>query len=290
MSAFIPRWWWRTCREGVLAFVTAVTVANEVRDMYEKHQWETVAPGTSAMMRTGDVVVIANRWFTLETFGHKFYSWTTKAVMKTAWDDVGLIIEDPGDSTNPHILIVEYDHVVFMPFKEFCDKRQPRGVAVRTLIGPDPAEPPAIPNRSVDDFVTEARSRVPTPYSVVRAAWQTKAERAHYRWAMESSELAFEIRQRMADGGASEQAIARMRDQLIERFSVGEHYAKALGTDHPRPNKSLHNASLVAEGLQHMGLMTKPFPLAFRYTPVDFAWRLPMINVNLSSPKMVFTS
>jgi hypothetical protein len=342
LSAFLPtKRYLRYAREFSLALSCALVAVVEIRDMYERSQWEHVGlQGTTSTVRTGDVVLIANRWFTLPSWRHKFYSLMSKQLMKTTWDDCGIIICDPNDNYKPYILLVEYDRVVMCGLNEFCEHRQPRGVSVRSLVSPDPSKPLKIPHLDrLESWVKEILKRPEegqqqqqqqqqttavsaveegkntnnnnnnssaggaeegkekqqifrqvTPWSVARAAWQTDAERAQYRWAVESSELAFEIKQKRAEDAATEQALGKLTDKLHDRIALQEHYEKALGPEPARPYNKLFNASLVAEALQEAGLLTRPYPFAFRYTPVDFAWRVPLINVNLTQPKMVFTS
>ena len=76
--------------------------------------------------------------------------------MKTAWDDCGLIICDPNDNYRAYILLVEYDRVVMYRFDEFCEHRQPRGIAIRSLMGPDPRVGVKIPHLDrLENFVKD---------------------------------------------------------------------------------------------------------------------------------------
>jgi hypothetical protein len=317
VNSFIPRRYWRVLREGSLALVCAWVVGTEIRDMYERSQWEQVGlQGTTTILKTGDVVLIANRWFTMPTWKQVGYSLFMKGMMKTTWDDCGIIICDPNDNYRPYILIAEYEKVVMCRFDEFCEVRQPRGVAIRSLLSPDPEKGVRIPNMAgLEQHVRELlggseernsqeennnsnnsnkqkeyKGRRTTPWYLISAAWQKDNERAQYRWAIESSELAFEIQQKRATNAATEKALAKLTDQLHDRLAMADHYEQALRPEPEKPYKKLTNASLVTECLQEAGLLTKPFPLPYRYTPVDLAWRIPLINVSLTQPKMVYTS
>lgn len=290
MSSFFSKKFVLYTRTASAAFVCAALAAVTSRDMYEKHQWDTVSPGTTSQLRTGDVILISNRWFTLDSHKHKLYSFMCKLLMKTAWDDCGVVVTDPSDDDEPYILIVEYNKINFQKLRDFCAERKPRGVAVRQILAPSEKDAPAVPAKEVifpfvEDMIA---NRKVTPFSILRASFQNDRERTQYRWAVECSELAFEIRQKRAEDSATEQALGKMTDQLHDRIGMEAHFAKSLGAPPAKPYPKLYNASLVAEVLQEIGLLRTPHPFAYRYTPVDLAWRVPMINVALSDPKMIY--
>jgi hypothetical protein len=275
----MPRWTLShlkyTAKAFSAALVTSCIAVVEVRDMSERAQWDKgVGFGT---YDTGDIVIVSNRWFALPP-KHAFYSFMSKLVMKTTWDDVGVVVTRNGV---PHILIVEYDSVTFEPLQQFVDTRQPRAVAVRKLMSlqPDPAAPAV-----AAEFVTEAKDRTTRPWSALtHGAWNLVRDREHFRWAVEASSQAWKVRTMM---GTSLPA-AIERELLHQTILMEEEKRRKLHKPPRRPTDKVNNASLVAELFQAMKLLPEPAPAAFKYAVTDYAWSLPLINAKLAEPLIV---
>ena len=256
----------------------------ETRDLYERSQWES-AEGLDNY-RTGDVVLISNRWFGLPTWGERIYSLLTKELLKSAWDDVGIIVNPTGD--RPYILKAGYHNVVYMPLADFLNDVQPRGAAVRELSSLQAASH-KVTESDVDAYARSCLERHTTPWSVVWGAVEDGNTTKHYRYAVQASELAWEVRKMMGDGStrdAIEAKKSKLHDSIVMEMDLAAH----IKIEDRRPHRRLFCSSLVAETLQEMKLLPEPVPEAYRYGPQDFAWRLPLINANYGDPVLIFKS
>lgn len=278
---------WLTMKRHVKAVAGAVPLGTlvvvESRDMYERTQW---AEGAGLEeYSTGDVVLIANRWFALPTYSEKLYSFATKLVLKSAWDEVGVIVNSGG---TPHILLSGYHGVKYEPFEQFLGAREPRGCAVRGILTLQDVTQKVSPSE-VDQFVREAVERKPTPWGILSAAWDSNTRSAQYRWAVQASEHAWKIRKMMGDG-STQGAIQGAKSKLHDAIVMERDFAKRLGPGEERPHRVMWNSSLVAEALQMMKLLPEPHPQATAYAPSDFSWKLPLINAKYMDALIVFKS
>jgi hypothetical protein len=267
---------------GISVPLAAVSIV-EVRDLYERGQWE----GASGLdsYRTGDVVLLSHRWYALPTWSEKIYSLTTKLLMKSAWDDVGIIINTSG---KPHILRSGYHGVQYMELADFLGEMKPRGAAIRELSSLQSSSM-KVTDGHMDGFARSNLERRVTPWSVLWGAVEDASHTKHYRYAVQASELAWEVRKMMGDGSTRE-AIDAKRSKLHDSIVMEQELARHIRPEDERPHKRLFNASMVAEALQEMRLLPEPFPEAYRYGPQDFTWRLPLINANYGDPVIVFKS
>lgn len=274
----------RHAKALAIATPGALVTIVEARDLYERSQWEH-ADGLD-QYRTGDVVLISHRWFALPTWSERIYSLMSKVMMRSSWDDVGIIVT--AGTELPHILRSGYDGVTYMPLADFLGQYEPRGCAIRELSSLQ-AHGYKITDADVDNFARAQLERRPTPWSLLWGAVEDSTTTKHYRYAVQASELAWEVRKMMGDGSTRE-AIEVKRGKLHDTILMEQELTKNRAVEDARPHRRLFNASLVAETLQEMHLLPEPFPEAYRYGPQDFAWRLPLINADLGDPVIIFKS
>lgn len=274
----------------------------EVRDMYYRATWNVV-PVDSSSLRTGDVLVIANRWYTLPTYGQMLRSMLTKSVMKCTWDDVGVVVVR---DNVPYIVIADYEGVVDQPLEAFIRSRVPRGVALRKLtVEPGfPAPQPDVANL----FVNEVKKIPTSPWYLFSASWRTGQEHAYYQYVVEFHKLKAQYRSvvRRRRNSQSEQlmvteagtpqkssmAITAMETRLKEMEVMREHLAQQL-TSTPeytgwRQDFKLTSASLVSSFFATFDLMDRELPVVSRFVPQDFAYDLPMRGARLEAPIVIF--
>uniref|UniRef100_A0A7S1LYC1 Uncharacterized protein n=1 Tax=Neobodo designis TaxID=312471 RepID=A0A7S1LYC1_NEODS len=263
---------------------TSIITIVEARDMYERSQWEH-ADGLD-QYRTGDIVMISHRWFALPSWPERIYSLLSKVMMRSSWDDVGIIVSNSNDV--PHILRCGYYGVTYAPLADFLGAYEPRGCAIRELSSLQ-AQRYKVTDADVDAFARAQLERRPTPWSLLWGAVEDSTTTKHYRYAVQASELAWEVRKMMGDG-SSREAIEVKREKLHDTILMEQELTRNRKAEDARPHRRLFNSSLVAECLQEMKLLPEPFPEAYRYGPQDFAWRLPLVNANLGEPVIVFKS
>lgn len=267
---------------GIALPLSAVTIV-EIRDMYERSQWD--APSGLNDYATGDVILISNRWYSLPTWREAFYSLTLKLLMKTAWDDAGIIINTSGE---PNLLHCGYHDVKLMPLSAFLNGRQPRGCAVRRIKSLQNVTH-KVTSSDVDAYARSCLDRRPTPWAILWACWEDSQKANQYRYAVQASELAWEIRKMMGDG-SSHEAIEAKKSKLHDNIVMEMEYGRHVPDDGPRPLRKLFSTSLVAEVLQEMKLLPEPKPSATSYAPADLVWKLPLINATMLDPVVVYSS
>jgi len=291
-------------RASLWAVPTAFMLSTEVKDMYLRATWEVVpVPPTS--YGTGDVIAIANRWYTLPTVTEMIRCLMMKTMLRCSWDDIGVIVVRNGI---PYIVLVENDHVVDMPLEEFVAQRQPRGVAWRKLeVEPGFQQPSA---EIAEVFLNEVKKIEPSPWYVFNASQRTKAEikfyafetefsakKAEYRAAIralnEPSRSVTSLRDRTDIAPKtvvkSRKALEAMEQRLKEMDVMRQHLASlvepSVTTEH---EFKLFSGSLVASFLATFGLLDREIPSVSRYVPQDFTYPLPFKGASLGVPYIVY--
>ena len=254
-------------------------VAIELRDLWQRGTWESDGQVGLNVYNTGDFVLIANRWWALPGYQWKLYSLTSKLLMKTAWDDCGVIVK--GEKGEPHILICEYDRVVCEPLIPYLAERAPRGAAVRTVMSLE--ERPTLGD--LREWIENQKRKTPTPWTMFKvAAYDSTEEAEQYRWAVEASNAAWNYRRKQVDG-ASLQAMEESKQIFLDANLMAEERAKLLS---PHPPNLLFNSSLVAELAQRAKVLVSGSPKSTKYAPPDFAFPLPLLNAKASTPLVVW--
>jgi hypothetical protein len=306
MASVSPHMPWKMkfkmyAKATVLALPTSILVVAEIRDMYYRATWDVVHVD-AAKLQTGDVIVIANRWYTLPHWGQKLRSVLFKSVLKCTWDDVGVVVVRDGV---PHIVMGDYDGVVDQSIESFIQERMPRGVALRKLTV-EPGFP--TPQSSVADMFTNEVKKIPvSPWYLFSASWRTGAEHAYYQYATEFHQLKAQYRSMLrrrgvavnqhmvSDAGTQKKsgmAVSAMEKRLKEMEVMREHLAGRLTSSDSYPNWKrdfkLTNASLVSSFFATFDLMDRELPIVSRYVPQDFAFDLPMRGARLEPPIVIF--
>lgn len=297
-------------RQKIAMYLKATAVAlpltllgiTEVRDMYFRATWEVRAVDASAL-KTGDVLVIANRWYTLPHWGQIARSMLIKSLMKCTWDDVGIIVVRDGV---PHIVLADYADVVDQPLDAFIRERMPRGVALRKL-SVEPGFP--TPQTAVAEIFINEVKKIPTsPWYLFSASWRTGPEHAYYQYVVEFHRLKAQYRsmvRRRHNPQAAEElprdvphpqkstmAMSAMETRLKEMEVMREHLAEKV-TMSPEYTKwkqdfKLSNASLVSSFFATFDLFDRELPVVSRFVPQDFAYDLPMRGARLEPPIVIF--
>lgn len=286
-----------------LALPTSILLITEVRDMYFRATWDVVKVDASKL-QTGDVLVIANRWYTLPGWGQRLRSVLFKSIMKCTWDDVGVVVVRDGV---PHIVLGDYDGVVDQPVDVFIRERMPRGVALRKLTV-EPGFPSPQPNIAAL-FVNEVKKIPPSPWYVLSASWRTGPEHAYYQYVVEFHRLKAQYRSmlRRRSGTPDDQqekqrnsatqtksalAISSTESRLKEMEVMREYLAKRVtdSSDYAvwRSDFKLSNASLVSSFFATFDLLDRELPVVSRYVPQDFAYDMPMRGARLEPPVVIF--
>ena len=245
----------------LLAAASGSFVAIEARDMAQRASWK-VLPVKE--YHTGDILLIANRWYNLSTYGACFNSFLSKYAMKTAFEDVGVVVMK-GDV--PHILFVEDKALEYMPLNEFLETRRPRGVAIRQL---DYVKPELKPTLEISEaFIEEAKKITPEPRYVIKAAHRCVREQRYYNLAVERGQSMSRLEKKSRDHDISPAALKTRleRDKNIELVLKG--YTEEKDFPHFEEFK-LFNGSLVGSFLATFDLLDRELPPPTRYVPVDF--------------------
>lgn len=283
LGAVMPwRVWFKLHTKAVCqAIPMALLIVLEARDNYFRATWQ-VQNIHPEQFHTGDVVAICNRWYTLPTWQHVLYSFLTKTLLKSAWDDVGIIAMDNG---KPNLLYVDFDGTHLVPLDEFIRSRHPRGVAVRRLQLDDGVPPLAT---SVAEVFTEEASKIPVkPWYLFSASLRTGAEHRYYNMAVGMNAQRQLIRS-MFERQQSTAAINHQKEKLRDMEVMRKHLAEFV-----EPTRTFHlfNGSLVASFLAAYGLLDRTIPQPCHYLPQDFACDIPFVGATrLEEPVVFFKS
>lgn len=261
------------------AIPISLIVVVEGRDMYYRSTWQVqdVPPNK---FESGDIIAICNRWYTLPTWSHVLYSILAKVLLKSAWDDVGVIsVRDDG---RPYIVYCDFAGAHETPLDEFLQQRLPRGAALRKLV---PEAGMARPTAAVSDlFMTEVAKLRVRPWYLFSASVRNGQEHKYYEFCTQMNAQRQKIRE-MIDRGQSRQAIHGQQDKLREMDVMRQHMAKFVATD---DSFHLFNGSLVASFLATFGFLDRELPLPSRYVPQDFAHDVPFTGATRLEEPIVF--
>ncbi|EAN76974.1 hypothetical protein, conserved [Trypanosoma brucei brucei TREU927] len=262
------------------ALPISILIVAEGRDMYYRATWEVteLPPGA---FRTGDVIAICNRWYTLPTWGHKLYSVLSKVLLKSSWDDVGVIWVKEGV---PHVFFSDFTGAHVLSLEKFIKDRMPRGIALRRLVVAD-ADAGRKPNAAVASvFAEEVQKLEPHPWYLFSASMRYNREHKHYECVVDMCRQRCKIYQ-MIKSGASNSAINGQKEKLKEMEVMKQHLATFV-----EPDKTfrLFNGSLVASFLATFDLLDRSMPPPSRYVPQDFAHDLPFKCVAALEEPVVF--
>lgn len=272
-------------KAGGLALPTALLIAVEMRDMYQRGQWDS--PRHITTFHDGDILLISNRWWALPTYRQRFYSLWTKTLLKTTWDDLGVIIND-GETGQAMLFIAEPQGVRYVPLTEFLAARDPRGAAVRRIKRAADASMPAPPRQEIVAFVAaQIDKRQVRPWLSIRAAWDIGNFRQQFRWAIEVSMQAVQVRKaRMSHSSAA--MIQAETDRFHEKLALEQAIVDRLPEAGRAVAFETSNAALVAETLAMLHLVPSPLPPPQLYAPTDFSTGVfPLINHEPSDDRPV---
>lgn len=266
----------------VRGFAFAFPFAVELRDNYGRRTW-AVEPLVASQMVTGDIVLVAHRWYTRESFGAMWYSFLCKALSKSSWDSCGVIINETG--FEPHILIQDYKTVTYMPLGTYLETHVPRGVAVRRISRKyvKPVDP-AI----VKKFVEEATAtpQKTNPWYLFRAMMKRPyLANRHFGFACRTSEARM-IYLNKVYGHYSKGAIEDAK-QSWEALQYASDQLAAAAPDPITPQKRTCG-SLTASFLATAGLLPAPKPDVSSFAPADFLLPLPLIDCEVLDSRVIF--
>ncbi|KAK7200893.1 hypothetical protein NESM_000148100 [Novymonas esmeraldas] len=263
------------CQALPLSFLIVV----EARDLFYRATWD-ITPVPPGKFDVGDVVALCNRWYTLPTWSHVLYSWVSKVLLKSSWDDVGVIstVKDG----RPHILYVDFLGVHEQPLDTFLDERRPRGAAVRKLRRDDGVPPPS--PAIAELFRAEAERLPAQPWYLFSASWRSSNEHKYYEFCTGMHEQRCKIRS-MLQRQQSRQAIEAQQTSLREMEVMRQHLVKFV---EPPTQFHLFNGSLVASFFATYGLIDRETPSPSRYVPQDFAHTIPFLGATTLDEPVVF--
>lgn len=263
------------CQAVPLSFLIVV----EARDLYYRATWD-VTPIPPAKFEVGDVVALCNRWYTLPTWGHVLYSWLSKVLLKSCWDDVAVVSSVEGGT--PKILFSDFAGVHEMPLDAFLAERQPRGAAVRRLHR-DVGVPP-LSSSIAGLFTKEVEKLSVEPWYLFSASRRANTEHRYYEFCVSMHEQRCKIRS-MLERRQSRQAIEGQQEALREMDVMRQHFAKFV---EPVSQFHLFNGSLVASFFATFGLLDRDLPSPSRYVPQDFAHTIPFLGATTLEEPVVF--
>lgn len=274
------RVWFRLHGKAIAqALPAAFIVVVEGRDLYLRATWE-VAPTSPTQFNVGDVVLLSNRWYTLPTWKHVFYSFLCKALFKTSWDDVAVIT---GREDNvPYVMYCDFAGAHRLPLSQFLEERRPRGAALRKLDRPV-SEPP-LSHAVASLFEEEVIKIPPKPWHVFSASHRTGDETKLYNTCVAMSEQRRKL-VAMRERKQSQQAVAAQQGKLKEMEPMKEYYAGRVKRE---SEFFLFNGSLVSSFLATFGLLDREMPPPSSYVPQDFAHELPFTGVTTLLEPVVF--
>ncbi|KAG5467045.1 hypothetical protein LSCM1_01225 [Leishmania martiniquensis] len=264
------------------ALPLSLLIVVETRDLYYRATWD-VTPVPPSKFEVGDVVALCNRWYTLPTWGHVLYSWLSKVLLKSCWDDVGII--SSVKNGNPHLLYVDFRGVHEQPLDAFLEERCPRGAALRKLHR-DEGVPPLSP--SIASLFQEEVDKIPAePWFLFAASMRGGHEHKYYEFCVGMHEQRCKIRS-MLQRRQSRLAIEAQQTALKEMEVMRQHLAKFV---EPVTRFHLYNGSLVASFFATYGLIDREIPSPSRYVPQDFAHTIPFHGATtLDEPTVFFKS
>ncbi|AYU83268.1 hypothetical protein conserved [Leishmania donovani] len=261
------------------ALPLSLLIVVEARDLYYRATWD-VTPVPPSKFEVGDVIAVCNRWYTLPTWSHVVYSWLSKVLLKSCWDDVG-VISSVRNGT-PHILYVDFHGVHEQPLDAFLEARCPRGAAVRKLHRDEgvPSPSPAI----ADLFRKEVEMISVEPWFLFSASMRGGNEHKYYEFCVRMHEQRCKIRS-MLQRRQSRRAIEAQQTSLQEMEVMRQHLAKFV---EPVTHFHLYNGSLVASLFATYGLLDRDMPSPSRYVPQDFAHTIPFLGATTLDEPIVF--
>ncbi|ESL08205.1 hypothetical protein TRSC58_04096 [Trypanosoma rangeli SC58] len=285
MAGIGPRLAWRQkLRIHIKAILQAIPLSillvAEGRDLYYRATWQVTEVPPSEF-KTGDVIAICNRWYTLPRWDHVLYSLLSKVLLKCAWDDVGVIWVKDGE---PHICFCDFEGAKVLSMTRFIESRLPRGMAVRKLTVEDP-HVGHMPSSSVAAlFVAEGQKLTPHPWYLFSASIRNGQENKYYEFSVEMWRQRRKVHEMMIRG-ASSLAIKGQMEKLRDMEVMQQHLATFQ-----KPVASFHlfNGSLVASFLATFDLLDRNLPPPSRYVPQDFAHDLPFKWVTILEEPVVF--
>jgi hypothetical protein len=270
------------------AFALGALLKIEMRDLYQKGQWE-VRPLPEAKYKTGDVLLICNRWFALPTVGEKLYSFACKAIMRSAWDDCAVIVSRDG---HPFVLHADYDRVRLRPLAEFVDDKLPRGMAIRQL-EPTHSLSPLIALREenpewlkkVESVVSELETKKTVPWTLVSAAWLSSWERKHFAQAValcQQDERVHKLKREKHTQLLMDKETSYLQDLAIVEADLRSR------VNFSKLREEVTPGAVVAEFLARLGFLMSPCPILSKYLPCDFCANIPTLDSKLGPPRVVF--
>ncbi|CCW68955.1 unnamed protein product [Phytomonas sp. Hart1] len=273
--------WVRVHAKAILqALPLALLIVVEGRDLYYRATWQ-VRPVPPSDFRTGDVVLLCNRWYALPSWGQRVYSLIAKGLLKSAWEEVGFIIVR--ENHEPHLVYCDPDGVREEPLGAFLRCRQPRGAALRALRVEDGRPPPSLD--IADIFMQEVRKNPPQPWYLFAASMRHGAEHQYYEFCVRMNKEYRKMRA-MVRRAQTRQAIHDQIEQLREMETMREYLATRVER---KPEFHLFNGSLVASFLATYGYLDRVLPSPSRYVPQDFAHDLPFTgSTSLGEPVVFF--
>lgn len=288
-----------------LALPSAFIGICELRDMHQKSQWD-VKPLPPSKYKTGDIVLVCNRWFNLPSWQHKLYGLVCKVIQKSCWDEVGVIIQKGG---TPYVLFADYGGARLAPLAEFVDERQPRGIAIKTF---EPSTPNGVPallrngdrgtldrGLSIASMLTGQLPSLPDdlyhppkdltlhPWRLIAGAWLSNHERKHAVYAVEIA-LQDAMVKKLRTEKHTHEWMTKAEQRLEDLKIVQEVIRKDIHWGDIESSRCLFNGSLVAEWMVGMGLLPSPVPRTCKYIPADFTEKMAVIDATLSEPRVVY--
>lgn len=286
IGAKIP--WKVWCRIHAKAIAQALPlsflIVVEARDMYYRSTWQVHSLPSSAF-RTGDVIAISNRWYTMPTWNHVLYSLMSKVLLKSCWDDVAVVSSpDPtGGSSSPSVLFCDFEGAHEMTLDEFIKHRRPRGMAIRQL-QVDHRDEKELSDSISTVFKEEVVKLEVHPWYLFNASRRLGHENKYYEFCVGMHEQRVKIR-KMIERGQSREAIAVQQQKLQDMDVLRQHLRKFVKEDYPF---QLFNGSLVASFLAAFGLIDRQQPPPTRYVPQDFAHTVPFLGATELKEPVVF--
>lgn len=313
---------WRVwCRVHAKAIAQALPfsflLVAESRDMYYRSTWhvQTVPPES---FHVGDVIAISNRWYTLQTWNHVLYSFLSKVLLKSSWDDLAVVtsfsVSNAGDSIrnqsrnteersenngSPTILFCDFTGLHEISLDEFIKMRRPRGLAVRHLqlspfdekIDSSSSAPDLrterLECRMVSRFKDEVAKLPVHPWYLFRASMRLGNENKYYEFCVAMHEQRVKINNSIKRG-QSHHAISAQQKKLLDMEIMRVQLEKFTQEER---NFFLFNGSLIASFFATFGLLDRVQPPPSRYVPQDFAHSIPFIGTTeLSEPIVFFRS
>jgi hypothetical protein len=278
-----------------VALPLAVFASIETKDVYRRGGW-IATPHDPEYFRTGDVLLVCNRWFNQKGPRKQLYTLFGKFILRGSWDEVAVVVRKDGQT---YVLSAQYDKVELVPYAEFLEKRRPRGI-VRRATNPRWVEreeglPDALSATALE-YYDEIKDKKLSPWAVREGASDLDQGRDHRLAMLKLCNKLIAMDRALHDGKYKPSENALKQNYVdLNNLASDEAERRKLTLDVLAPEElevKLFNASVVAGLLKRLSFFEdfgEHFPMPHRFCPSDFMGdTLPLRGDLLLEPIVIY--